>query len=351
MYISFLLNSPNPFPMHHRLEGDGQYAKAAGWALFHGDMERSIKSLSQGGQQMKLMSTAVAGYYSHAQLALDPSHSSRSATNSNSNVWRELCRDMAVELDDPYLRAIFAYVSNGDWKDVLDDVGLPIRERLGVALRWLRDEELTNYLEDLTHKVVGDGDLDGIVVTGISEKAVSLLQVYVNRTGDVQTAALVACFAVPRYFQDDRVGYWVESYRQLLNSWRLFHARAKFDVSRGKMSRNRNGIMTIDGVQRQVYVRCTNCNKVTCTPFLPFHLKLLTRVNYCLEHITHIPTLHHNFPRTPSPNRPRHSDQSDHMPPLQEISPPLRRLPSQPRHNLLQEDKPRRKDDGTRGRL
>lgn len=51
------------------------------------------------------------------------------------------------------------------------------------------------------------------------------------------------------------------SYRQLLNSWRLFHARAKFDVARGKKSRNRNGAMTINDVQRQVYVRCTYCDR------------------------------------------------------------------------------------------
>ena len=60
---------------------------------------------------MHLMSTAVAGYYSHSQPALDPSHFSRSATNGNSNVRRELCRNMAVELDNPYLHAIFAHVT------------------------------------------------------------------------------------------------------------------------------------------------------------------------------------------------------------------------------------------------
>ncbi|RPA99780.1 hypothetical protein L873DRAFT_1767099 [Choiromyces venosus 120613-1] len=214
-----------------RLEKEGQYAKAAGWALFHGDIERSIKSLSQGGQQMKLMSTAVAGYHSHAQSALS-STSVNNSNNTNGNIWKDLCRDMAVELDDPYLRSIFAYVSNGDWKDVLDDLGLPIRERLGIALRWLKDSELTNYLADLTLKLVADGDLDGIVVTGVTEQAINLLQVYINRTGDVQTAALVSAFTVPRYFSDDRVSNWHDSYRHLLNSFRLFHARAKFDVAR-----------------------------------------------------------------------------------------------------------------------
>ncbi|CAZ82030.1 unnamed protein product [Tuber melanosporum] len=213
-----------------RLEEEGRYSKAAGWAFFHGDIERSIKSLSQGGQQMKLMSTAVAGYHAHAQSTLS-SATVDNSDNTNGNIWKDLCHDMSVELDDPYLRSIFAYVSNGDWKDVLDDLGLPIRERLGIALRWLKDSELTKYLTDLTLKLVANGDLDGIVVTGVTEQAINLLQVYINRTGDVQTAALISAFAVPRYFSDDRVSNWHDSYRHLLNSFRLFHSRAKFDCS------------------------------------------------------------------------------------------------------------------------
>lgn len=196
-----------------KLEKNGEYAKAAGWAMFHGEIKRCIQTLSNGGQQMKVMSTAVAGYYSHAQMAMASPQlgvTASTETAKNANIWKELCREMAVELDEPYLRAVFAYVSNGEWREVLDELGLPIRERLLIALRWLGDDELTEYLEGLTAQVIEDGDVDGIVLTGICGKAMDLLQVYVNRKGDVQTASLVAGFAVPRYFEDDRVGYWVE---------------------------------------------------------------------------------------------------------------------------------------------
>ncbi|PWW73390.1 hypothetical protein C7212DRAFT_359727 [Tuber magnatum] len=263
-----------------RLEKEGQYAKAAGWALFHGDVERSIKSLSQGGQQMKLMSTAVAGYHSHAQSALSGG-SPNNSSDASSNIWKDLCRDMSVELDDPYLRSIFAFVSNGDWKD-----------RLGIALRWLKDSELTNYLADLTLRLVADGDLDGIVVTGVTEQAINLLQVYINRTGDVQTASLVSAFAVPRYFSDDRVSNWHDSYRHLLNSFQLFHARAKFDVARGKLSRNRTGAMTIDAVQRQVYVRCANCDRSVS--------QISTTAHHHPNHHHHHPHHPHAHPQHPS---------------------------------------------------
>lgn len=233
-----------------RLERNLEYSKAAGWALFHGDIERAITSLQQGGQQLKLMSTAVAGYYSTLSNVSTPN-----------SIWKTLASEMATELYDPYLRAIFAYVSNSEWKDVLDEIGLPIRERIGIAVRWLADDQLTNYLNETTKAVVHAGDLDGLMLTGVTEPAVNLLQVYINRTADVQTASLVASFACPRYLSDDRVDYWIESYRHLLNSWRLFHVRAKFDVARGRASRDRTGAMTLAAPPRQVYVRCANCDR------------------------------------------------------------------------------------------
>jgi len=239
-----------------RLEANGEHSKAAGLALFYGKIERSIKALQRGGRTLKLMSTAVAGYFATIR---DPS-------SGIYGTWKELAGMMANELGDPYQRAIFAYISNSDWREVLDELGVPLRERIGIALRWLDDDELTNYLNSTTAAVIRSGELEGIILTGVTEDTVKLLQEYINRTGDVQTAALVATFGSPRYFKDSRVEYWIESYRQLLNSWRLFHARARFDVARGQASKDRNGAMTMAPPQRQVYVRCANCDRSISGP-------------------------------------------------------------------------------------
>ncbi|KAL7273814.1 hypothetical protein RUND412_003305 [Rhizina undulata] len=241
-----------------RLEDAREYSKAAGWALFHGNLDHTIQALSKGDQQLKLMSTVVAGY-----------RFSLNSTESGSvDSWRKMCRERAKELEDPYLRSIFAFVAAGDWKDVLADSNLPVKALLGIALKWLPDDALTEYLEELTNLVVKEGDVRGIVATGVGEKMVELLQGYVNRTGDVQTAALVAGFVVPRYFEDERVEYWIESYRGLLNSWRLWHWRCRFDCERGRMSRNRLGERTVEPVQRQVYVRCANCDRSVSHTFI-----------------------------------------------------------------------------------
>ncbi|EPS44283.1 hypothetical protein H072_1721 [Dactylellina haptotyla CBS 200.50] len=238
-----------------KFEKKQQFEKAAGWALFHGNIERCIKALAMGKTEMKLMSTAVAGYNSHRQAG-------EKGGISENTIWKDLCREMATHMDDPYSRAIFAFVSNGDWQDVLDgSTGLPIRERLGIALRFLGDDELSTYIDDFTAMVIRDGEPEGILLTGVTEKAIELLQVYVNKTGDAQTAALVASFAVPKYFTDHRVEFWVDSYRELLDRWKFWQIRANFDIKRREISTSKKGNILIESLPRQIYVRCNFCDR------------------------------------------------------------------------------------------
>lgn len=227
----------------------GFETKAAGWAVFHDDVERAIEIFANSkSERLRLIGTAIAGYLAYK--------------NSNINSpWKDQCRKMASELDDPYLRAIFAYIADNDWWDVLDEHSLPLRERLGVALSFLSDKDLNVYLNRIADSVIKRGELEGLILTGLTSDGIDLLQSYVDRTQDVQTAALISSFACPRYFVDERVKHWVDSYRQLLNSWGLFNIRAKFDVSRTKLSKNMQGTTTLKSIPKQVYLQCNRCNK------------------------------------------------------------------------------------------
>lgn len=232
----------------------GQIEKAAGWAVFHGDVDKAIEILASAkNERFRLMSTAIAGYSAYKS----------STTNSP---WKDQCRKMASDLDNPYLRAIFAFIADNDWWDVLDERSLPLRERLGVALRFLSDKDLDVYLKRIKDTVVSKGELEGLILTGITPKGIDLLQSFVDRTSDVQTAALVSAFACPRYFSDDRVKSWIDSYRDLLNSWGMFNVRAKFDVVRTKLSKTTSGQVTLKAAPKQVYLQCIRCNKNISNP-------------------------------------------------------------------------------------
>lgn len=98
-------------------------------------------------------------------------------------------------------------------------------------------------------------------MTGITPRAVDLLQSYVDRTGDIQTAALLTSFGAPRFFEDERYSQWILSYQQLLNQWGMFKERALFDIARTKLSQNSSGSVTAVTKPRQVFLRCSYCNK------------------------------------------------------------------------------------------
>lgn len=97
--------------------------------------------------------------------------------------------------------------------------GLPLAERVAVALRYLSDKTLRTFLERNTDACIASGNLEGLVLTGLTESGLALLQNYVDRSGDVQSAAIAASFVFPARLDDARAQRWVESYRDLLDSW------------------------------------------------------------------------------------------------------------------------------------
>ncbi|CAI2164423.1 11509_t:CDS:10 [Funneliformis geosporum] len=243
-----------------RMERAGNYEKAAGWALFHDLPERAIAALNNSkDERLKLVSTALAGYAAN----------NNDVSYQASLLWREMCINLSVEMRNPYLRAIFSFIACGHWLDVLQEEGLPLQDRIGIALRSLNDEELNNFLHGITEKVIATGNIDGIILTGLTPEGVSLFENYINNTCDVQTASLALSFCVPRKFKDSRVTNWVENYRMLLDQWQMFHIRARFDIARGKHMISSTS-SAADMVPPQVYVRCNFCSQsITHSLFIP----------------------------------------------------------------------------------
>ncbi|SCW00118.1 LAFE_0B09846g1_1 [Lachancea fermentati] len=225
------------------------YEKAAGWAVFFGDVTRAIEILSSAKKErLRLIATAIAGYLAYKD-------------QPGNNAWRQQCRRMSSELADPYLRVIFGFIADNDWWDILYESAISLRERLGVALRFLNDKDLTRFLERTASTVIKNGELEGLILTGITPSGIDLLQSYVDKTSDVQTAALISVFGCPRYFKNSQVQEWVQTYRILLNSWGLFSIRAKFDVLRTRLSRTSQNVITAKTKPRQLYIQCLKCNK------------------------------------------------------------------------------------------
>ncbi|CAG8638897.1 2077_t:CDS:2, partial [Paraglomus occultum] len=234
-----------------RMEHAGEYEKAAAWALFHGEKGKAILVLNNSGdQQLKLVSTVIAGVLSYNQDLQSEMHSH----------WLDMCRNMSRELQNPYVRAMFSYITTSSWKSVLQEDELPLRDRLGIALKFLSDDELTAYLQDTADKFVESGNISGIMLTGLTQDGVDLFANYINKTGDIQTASLALSFCGLSRSNDNRVKEWIESYRTLLDRWEMFHARASFDIARGK-TMGRAELLSSKLAPDQVFVTCNYCSQ------------------------------------------------------------------------------------------
>jgi hypothetical protein len=175
-----------------------------------------------------------------------------------------MCRSLSQELTRPELRAMFTYLSTQDWTAVLYE-SIDLQEKLLIALRYFSDHQLMDYINTATNVAITEGDLNGIVFTGLAGDGVDLIARFVDTTGDIQTAALATAFASQKRIKEHRVNEWIEEYRDFLDHLQLFHERALFDIACCKVSGTENF-----HIAPQIHVRCNFCNQsVSQSVFLP----------------------------------------------------------------------------------
>jgi WD repeat-containing protein mio len=170
--------------------------------------------------------------------------------------------DAIASKTDPYLRAISSLIATGDWVAIANQTSLPLSDRVYVAVRNFSDDQLTAWLDEQVAHVVETGDIEGIVLTGISDRLVDILAKYVEKFHDFQTAALMTSICAPRYIDDFRCRAWRNAYRAYLQRHRLFLQRTKFEVESTKQSK-RDGRPTIKLPGRQITLRCVYCDAET----------------------------------------------------------------------------------------
>jgi hypothetical protein len=229
------------------LETKGLYTKAAAWALFEKNPQRAVESLKKGGKNLLFIGLALS-----LQIKGAPTLSKEERDFNMSDL-----SDMG---DDPYLRAIYALISTGDWRAIANEASLPLRDRVGVALHNLDDVELPNWLNRQMHEAIETGDIEGIILSGLTDRSVDILSKYIEKFGDYQTATLLVSFVAPLYIEDFRIWQWRAAYQDLHNRNRLFVERCKFDVQSTKKSRDRSGATLIKPRPRQVTLRCMHCD-------------------------------------------------------------------------------------------
>nr|CDS16421.1 WD repeat containing protein mio [Echinococcus granulosus] len=131
-------------------------------------------------------------------------------SDSRNHLWRNACADVLGRLHNPYLRLMFKFLtvargdfsSDVDFMEILENESLSLIDRLAFACLYLNDDKLSEYVLSTFHRMLGDGRLEAVLLTGLSSgHFFDLLQHYVDLTFDVQTAAILglhACYLCRR---------------------------------------------------------------------------------------------------------------------------------------------------------
>ncbi|KAH7135695.1 hypothetical protein B0J11DRAFT_167088 [Dendryphion nanum] len=228
------------------LMDEGQYYKAIVLAVFQGYKEVALDLLKETIQQKKLENIGLG-----AVIACD-------FVNEDQ---RHLCAWMADMTDEPYLKGLLAYFIHGDWSIVIEMTQLALSDRVGVALKYLSDESLTHFLRIATSETIAYGNIEGLLLTGLTERAVDLFEHYIAKFGDLQTAVLILSRACPLYVQDTRWSLWREMYLNQMQVWRTFLERTHYIKEHNLRCVSREGKSTSKPSAPSLAIRCHNCQQ------------------------------------------------------------------------------------------
>ncbi|XP_071963995.1 GATOR2 complex protein MIOS-like isoform X2 [Antedon mediterranea] len=243
-----------------RLIENGEFERAAAIHMFNLNLRKAIETLNLGSTSSRWKKGDVN--LSAIAMALSGYDSSRK------NLWCEMCSLLCKQLQNPYLMAMFTFLTcdDGNYSVVLDEDAykMSIQDRIAFACIFLNDSQLSKYIKRWTEEAMNEGDLDGILLTGLTEDGIKLLASYIDKTADVQTASLVAVLAFPwQLTRDPIVQNWIDCYRNLLDTWRLWHERAKFDSYVQQESTRKKQEL------QQIFVTCHFCQSpVSPSPYI-----------------------------------------------------------------------------------
>ena len=86
---------------------------------------------------------------------------------------------------------------------------------------------MIEFVDKLLKYCIEQGNLYGILLTGLNLECLDLFQAYITRSFDVQTAAVAI---INSNLETENSIMWIETYRGLLDQWMMWEERALFDI-------------------------------------------------------------------------------------------------------------------------
>lgn len=189
------------------LTKEERFERAAAICVFHMNLTKAIEIFQLGAKNStsknsyNIIAVALSGF-----------------TEEQPSMWRSLCAMIITEIEDPYIRNSFLFLSANRsevaLKRIAADESLVLEDRIAFACTYFSDQRLMEFLRELTDGFVAKGLLAGLALTGFGLEGIELVQSYVDRTSDVQTASLLSSIVTTKeWVEDPRPYHWVDHYR------------------------------------------------------------------------------------------------------------------------------------------
>jgi hypothetical protein len=247
-----------------------QFERLAAFAVFHGELGAAVGTLQRGSEAIKselasgkLFSSQqkdqLFNYAEALQLvAMCIAGYSPQNDHQKGSVWRTACEGLlsrsqfapapgaaVLRRSMWYIKAACNFLctigcADAPFDKILKNERLSLCDRVGFACRFLPRQTLRIFLLNSIRQCLEIGNIEGLYITGLDKNGFSLLQAFIDRFGDVQTAALVSSrLLVPNSWRREQTlcKEWLDSYRDILNTWQMWKSRAMFDVGRADLLR------------------------------------------------------------------------------------------------------------------
>jgi hypothetical protein len=236
-------------------EALGEFERSAALGVWHGNLGAAVQALQRGAVTFRGQSTRKDAYAETLELVALCVAGFRGGSDPSLEIWRQAGANLMErsELSGvnrsvsrvAYMRGLLKFLialhAEKGHQQVLEDENLSLCDRVGFACRFLPRDQLQAFLETCIEKCKISGNIEGLTVTGIDRTGIQILQAYVDRYADVQTAALVTSRVIlPAAWEVEKwtCVEWLDSYRSLLNTWQMWQSRAMFDVDRSELMRS-----------------------------------------------------------------------------------------------------------------
>jgi len=168
------------------LEDQGNCTKSAMLATMSFNLERACAALkSVESEHYALVSILQTLQFDDSQAKI-----------------KHLYQRLASQIPDIYASSILRFLAGPEeYNRILST--LAISDKVGFGCRFLSDAQLRAFLRTELENAKEHGNLDGIMISGFTIDSLPIMRNYLDRTGDVQTTALLSIFAQSSFTNDD----------------------------------------------------------------------------------------------------------------------------------------------------